>query len=160
MPHRPTNIRDAALRRLSTANRWLVAGSVALTGVFAEVAAQAFPGKTVKTSVAKPGNGQSAKKVKTSSSAPKALRPPAAAPRASTTPEPTTSSPEASQSQEVAPESSQEPAQTREAAPETPTQEAAPTQESAPVKEESAPTKEETAPVKEESAAPVVSGGS
>jgi hypothetical protein len=39
--------RDAALRRLGRANRWLIAGSVTLTGVLAEVAAQAFPGKSV-----------------------------------------------------------------------------------------------------------------
>jgi hypothetical protein len=39
--------RDAAMRRLSRANRWLIAGSVALTGVLADVAANAFPGKTL-----------------------------------------------------------------------------------------------------------------
>jgi hypothetical protein len=38
--------RDVALRRLSRCNRWLLAGSVTLTGVFSALAAQAFPGKT------------------------------------------------------------------------------------------------------------------
>jgi hypothetical protein len=38
--------RDAALRRLSRCNRWLLAGSVTLTGMFSALAAQAFPGKT------------------------------------------------------------------------------------------------------------------
>ena len=43
--HARTHIRrDAALRRLDRVNRWLIAGSVALTGVFTEVAASAFPG--------------------------------------------------------------------------------------------------------------------
>jgi hypothetical protein len=46
--------RDAALRRLGRANRWLIAGSVTLTGVLAEVAAQAFPGKSVHS----PATGQ------------------------------------------------------------------------------------------------------
>src|SRR6516164_6372026 len=42
---RSSNARDAALGRLRHANRWLIAGSVALAGVLTEVAAQAFPGK-------------------------------------------------------------------------------------------------------------------
>lgn len=46
-PHSP-NTRDAALRRLASLNRWLIAASAALTGLFAAVAATAFPGKTVK----------------------------------------------------------------------------------------------------------------
>jgi hypothetical protein len=46
-PHSPST-RDAALRRLASVNRWLIAGSAALTGLFAAVAATAFPGKTVK----------------------------------------------------------------------------------------------------------------
>lgn len=36
------------LRRLRHANRWLIAGSAALTGVLTAVAASAFPGKTLK----------------------------------------------------------------------------------------------------------------
>lgn len=42
-----TNTRDRALARLSRSTRWLIAGSVALTGVLSEVAANAFPGKTI-----------------------------------------------------------------------------------------------------------------
>src|ERR1700686_2427313 len=43
--------RDAALRRLSLSTRWLIAGSLALTGALSEAAAHAFPGKTVKIGV-------------------------------------------------------------------------------------------------------------
>ena len=48
-PHH-AHTRDSSLRRLSLANRWLLAGSVALTGVLTEVAAQAFPGKAKASS--------------------------------------------------------------------------------------------------------------
>ena len=41
--------RDAALRRLARANRWLIAGSAALTGILTDVAANAFSGHTVST---------------------------------------------------------------------------------------------------------------
>ena len=44
--HTPAT-RDAALRRLARAKRWLLAGTAALTGVLAAVAAGAFPGKSV-----------------------------------------------------------------------------------------------------------------
>ena len=56
-PRRPST-RDAALRRLHRVNRWLIAGSVALTGVFAEAAASAFPGhsKTKTDAVKRAGN--------------------------------------------------------------------------------------------------------
>ena len=46
-PH-TTHSRDSAVRRLSLSTRWMIAGSVALTGALSEVAAQAFPGKTLK----------------------------------------------------------------------------------------------------------------
>jgi hypothetical protein len=36
--------RDAGLRRVSRLTRWLLAGSLALTGMFAALAARAFPG--------------------------------------------------------------------------------------------------------------------
>lgn len=39
--------RDAALRRLRQANRWLLAGSAILTGVLTDAAANAFPGHTI-----------------------------------------------------------------------------------------------------------------
>jgi hypothetical protein len=167
MTHRPTNTRDAALRRLSSANRWLLAGSVALTGVFAELAAQAFPGKTVKASSATRAPANTSHKA-SSTTTTKSLQPPAQAPQASTTPEPTI--PHETAPQESAPSHessrSQESASSGDAA--APSQEAAPARESAPAPEsqparESAPVKEgaparETAPAQE--SAPVVSGGS
>jgi hypothetical protein len=58
MPPR-THTRDAALRRLDRLNRWLIAGSVALTGVFAEAAASAFPGKSAAKSAASKQSGGS-----------------------------------------------------------------------------------------------------
>lgn len=57
--------RDAALRKLRAANRWLIAGSVTMTGIFTAVAASAFPGKTIKsgstpgTSAGRAGTGSS-----------------------------------------------------------------------------------------------------
>jgi len=51
-PNHTPRSRDAALRRLASSNRWLIAGSAALTGIFTAVAANAFPGHTVKTSSA------------------------------------------------------------------------------------------------------------
>jgi hypothetical protein len=48
--HRHTaHARDAALARLRSANRWLIAGSIALTGALSAVAARAFPGRTLKS---------------------------------------------------------------------------------------------------------------
>jgi hypothetical protein len=46
MPPDPRAVarRDAGLRRVSRLTRWLVAGSLALTGLFAGLAARAFPG--------------------------------------------------------------------------------------------------------------------
>ena len=44
--HTPAT-RDAALRRFARAKRWLLAGTVALTGALTAVAASAFPGKSV-----------------------------------------------------------------------------------------------------------------
>jgi hypothetical protein len=41
--------RDVALRRLRSANRWLYAGSAGLTGLFTALAANAFPGKTIRS---------------------------------------------------------------------------------------------------------------
>jgi hypothetical protein len=52
--------RDAALRRLSRAKRWLLAGTVALTGVLTAVAANAFPGKSVNGVASSTGSSQAA----------------------------------------------------------------------------------------------------
>src|SRR5271168_2404200 len=52
-------VRDASLRRLHRINRWLIAGAVTLTGVLSGVAAQAFPGVSIKgTSGAKTGTSK------------------------------------------------------------------------------------------------------
>lgn len=151
-----SNARDTALRRLGRANRWMIAGSVALTAVFSEVAASAFPGR--KTA----GAGHARTGSKSSGSA-GALKAPSEAPKSSTTPEvsPSQEAPPAQESS--APKESSEPSPSQEAAP---SREAAPTQESAPPAEETAPVKESAptpepapAPV-QESAPPVVSGGS
>jgi hypothetical protein len=79
--HTP-DARDAALKRLSRANRWLIAGSVLLTGALSDVAANAFAGKTIKSSNAgKRGTGSSSSGSSTTPSKP--LSPPAQAPQAS-----------------------------------------------------------------------------
>jgi hypothetical protein len=49
-PDNSSQAREAGLRRLKHARRWIAAGSVTLAGVLAAVAANAFPGKTVKPS--------------------------------------------------------------------------------------------------------------
>src|SRR5439155_27019233 len=76
-----TQTRDAALRRLRSANHWLLAASVAATGALTEVAAQAFPGKAIKASAAtrarRPGAGRAGS---AAGSAPTPLRAPAQAP--------------------------------------------------------------------------------
>src|SRR6266571_9154754 len=76
-----TQARDAALRRLRSANRWLLAASIAATGALTEVAAQAFPGRTIRASAAtrarRPGAGRAGS---AAGSAPTPLRAPAQAP--------------------------------------------------------------------------------
>jgi hypothetical protein len=52
MRHHTTHTRDAALLRLNRINRWVIAGSIVLTGVLADVAAHAFPGKNKQSSTA------------------------------------------------------------------------------------------------------------
>jgi hypothetical protein len=154
MPIHTTATRDRALRQLHRINRWLIAGSVVLTGAFAEAAAHAFPGRSAKVASA-----SKVKRARTHGSGPSrttthSLQPPARAPQAATE----SSSP----SQSTAP-SHEPPATSEEPAPEpAPAQEAAPAQESA---QAEAPTPaRESAPVHEtppaEESAPVVSGGS
>jgi hypothetical protein len=143
-----THARDSSLRRLGRINRWLLAGSVTLTGVLTEVTAHAFPSKskaskaTSKMNAAK-GHLQHKDSSKGSSSSSKSIHPPAQAPQAA--PEP-----EAEAAPETAHESAAEPAPEREA---PPAEEPAPARERAP-EHEAAP---EPAP---EAEAPVVSGGS
>jgi hypothetical protein len=143
IPH-DSRSRDAALRRLRRINRWLIAGSAVLTGVFVDLAANAFSGHASSASAHK----RAAKSTRHTSTEP--LKPPAQAPKAAAPPAttetppaaehaPETNAPEA----EAAPEAAPEPApETRE--PETP----------APERHEAAP-----APASEPSE-PVVSGGS
>jgi hypothetical protein len=52
-PDKSYQTREAGLRRLVLARRWIVTGSVTLAGVLAAVAANAFPGKTIKPSGAR-----------------------------------------------------------------------------------------------------------
>lgn len=150
MPPIHSNARDTALRRLGRANRWMIAGSVALTAVFSEVAASAFPGR-------KTTSGTHSHTSSKSSGSAGALKAPSEAPKSTTTPE-------VSPSQEAPPV--QESSAPKESSESSPSHEAAPSQEATPPAEESAPVKESTpapepapAPV-QESAPPVVSGGS
>jgi hypothetical protein len=131
--------RDEALRQLGRLNRWLIAGSIIVTGALTEVAANAFPGKTIKVHGS---SGHSAKRSSSSStsSTPAPLSAPSQAPQAS-------AEPPSQETQQAAP--SQETQQ--QAAPSQETQQqAAPTQESSPPPQEAAP----------EASGPVVSGGS
>jgi 2-oxoglutarate decarboxylase len=136
-----THTRDAALGKLRTVNRWIIAGSVALTAVLSDVAANAFPGKTIKSSQAKK-RGSVKHSAGTSSTPAKPLAPPAQAPEAS------------APSQESAP---QESAPAKEAQPSAPSQEA---QQAAPAQETPQPAPEASPEPAPESSGPVVSGGS
>jgi len=142
--------RDAALRQLRRANRWMIAGSVALTGVLAGVAANGFPGKTIKGSPASK-SGSKGHPRRSSRTPAKPLKPPARAPQASS------ESPASQESSDTPQSAPQESAPSRETRQSAPTQQAAPpqqTQQSAPAAPE---TSREAAP---EAPAPVVSGGS
>ena len=136
--------RDWALRRLSRTNRWLIAASVALTAVLAEVAAQAFPGKTIaaaRTRQTRPAARAGGR----SEGSPGALRPPTQAPQAA---------PEADGEEGAGSSPGQEPTPSQQSAP---SQEAAPSQEPAP-SGEAAPSQQAAPPA--EPSGPVVSGGS
>jgi hypothetical protein len=154
MPIHTTHTRDAALRQLHRINRWLIAGSVVLTGAFAEAAAHAFPGRTAKAASASKAKRAGVRTGSPSRRTTHSLQPPAHAPRATT--EPSSSSPPTTPSQE-SPATSQAPAPER-----VPAQEAPPAEESAQA-EEPAPARE-SAPAHEsqpaEESAPAVSGGS
>ena len=130
--------RDSALRRLSRTNRWLIAASVALTAVLAEVAAQAFPGKTIAASRSRQ-TSPGARAGGRSEGSPGALRAPSQAPQAA---------PETDGEQGAGSTPGQEPAPSQQSAP---SQEAAPNQEAVPSQEPAPPA---------EPSAPVVSGGS
>jgi hypothetical protein len=159
-----THTRDAALQQLHRMNRWLLAGSVLLTGAFTEAAAHAFPGRTVKKAAAagartkaRAHRGGASRRSSTSIGSVAPLKQPAQAPQVLET----SSSPSAAQAQEAAPnqeaQATQEPAPEREA---SATQEAPSSEASSPPAEaphESAP---EPQPEPEPEPEPVVSGGS
>ena len=94
MPRNPSLARDAALRRMRRANRWLIAGTVAATGLLTDVAAQAFPGRTITRSTDPPTTAQTRRprarsahkrhRPETHHAIHHALRPPAQAPAAPT----------------------------------------------------------------------------
>jgi hypothetical protein len=151
MPIHTTHARDAALHKLRRLNRWLIAGSIALTGVLADVAANAFPGKTIKASTSKP-KGAGRQSGGSSGKSSQSLKPPQKAPEASSGSAPSQES-SAPSPESAAP--SQEAAPPQESSASRKTRESAPPKESAPAPEAS----REAAPAPE-SSAPVVSGGS
>jgi hypothetical protein len=135
--------RDAALRRLRGVNRWLLAGSAALTGVLTDVAANAFPGHSKRAAApsAKPHHSSS-----------KALKPPPQAPRPATTARHTTPAPAPAPAEPAEPAA---PAESSSPAPAEETPAPAPEAQS----ETAAPEARREAPAPEPSE-PVVSGGS
>jgi hypothetical protein len=155
-----THTRDAALRELGRLNRWLVAGSVVLTGAFAEAAANAFPGKTSKPAAARGAKSSTARAHAPAKTTTHPLQPPAQVPQASTEAQSSTQAAPAQESaptqetHETAPESAPAPAQE--------SHESAPAPEPAPEPEthESAPAQEPAPEPEPEASAPVVSGGS
>jgi outer membrane biosynthesis protein TonB len=148
MPKHSTSLRDAALRRLEHSNRWLVAGSVVLTAVFADIAANAFPGKTLKASSASKGNAHTGSSKTTT----QPVKPPVQAPTATPEGEAKAEEPPASS------EPSQESVPSQES---TPSQESPPAESAPPSSEPSTEAAPEPTPAPaEQQAPPVVSGGS
>jgi hypothetical protein len=150
-PSHSTDARESSLRKLTRINRWLIAASVALTGLFVEAAAHAFPGKSAARSATATKHARARAHgrhpASHSSTRPQSLKPPAQAPQAT----PESSAPaERAAPQEPAPseEARHEPAPAQEPAPAERAPEPEATHESAP------------APAPAEEAPPVVSGGS
>ena len=83
MPIHTTDTREAALRQLHRINRWLVAGSVVLTGAFVEAAAHAFPGRATKNASTSKVKRTGARVGSPSRTTTRPLQPPAQAPQAS-----------------------------------------------------------------------------
>jgi outer membrane biosynthesis protein TonB len=131
--HTTASARDAALRRLRRTNRWLIAGSVALTGVLSDVAANAFSGKTIKASSTKHAGGRSTGASSSTQTQP--LAPPAQPPQGTTSKapppqEPSQAAPSQESPQQPAPESQQPAPESQGPAPEA--QQPAPPREAAP----------------------------
>jgi hypothetical protein len=147
--------RDAALRRLRQANRWMIAGSAVLTGVLADAAANAFPGHTVTKRSGAKAPASSARK------AHKALTPPAAPPKASTEDgESTQSSTQSSQPNAPAEETQQAQSEPQASAEAPRSESSAPAETSNQPAEQTQQPAQEAAPPVEERSEPVVSGGS
>lgn len=149
LPHNNTHARESSLRKLTRINRWLIAGSVALTGLFVEAAAHAFPGKSAARTAAAAKHAHTHahhhQHASHSSTQTHSLNAPAQPPQATT--------------ESSAPA---EPATPQESAPsEETSHEAAPAQESAPAEPALEPeVTHESAAAPAEEAPPVVSGGS
>lgn len=93
VPGNPRQMREVGLRRLLLAKRWILAGSVALTGVFAAVAANAFPGKTITALASKATSEQHTGEASSSTessgeTSSESVTPPAQAPTSSEAGEP------------------------------------------------------------------------
>ncbi|HEX4564192.1 MAG TPA: hypothetical protein VH115_07015 [Solirubrobacteraceae bacterium] len=145
-----TGTRDAALRRLTSANRWLIAGSIALTGILSEVAAQAFPGKKLGSAGAAGARTSTTTRHAPSASS-EGFHPPEQAPQASGESQ---GAPE-SQAPQSGSGSSESPPRSGESAP--------PSSESSPPSSEATPpaeTRAQPAPESSAESPPVVSGGS
>lgn len=100
----PPSTRDAGLRRLKLANSWLVAGSVTLTGVLAEVAARTFPGRSVSTAYSVGVSGVRARDASSHTSrSTQPLQAPAHPPQAASTQPTSAPATEAAPAQEPAP---------------------------------------------------------
>ncbi len=141
-----TRSRDAALRRLRRTNRWLIAGSAVLTGLFVDLAASAFSGHASSASA------KSTRRANSHHSSTKQLKPPTQAPKAAA-PQP------APQTTEAAPEA-EAPAEERASEPSAPAREAAPEPAPEAAPEAHEPETQESAPPPSEPSEPVVSGGS
>jgi Mg-chelatase subunit ChlI len=167
MTRHTSHTRDAALHDLRRISRWLIAGSIALTGVLADVAANAFPGRTVKAgegkkSAAGTGSHRSSSSPAQTRETRVPLAPPSQAPQGSSE----GSAPEAPAHTSEAP-ASESPSSSEPSHEPAPSQETAPSHEAAPeASHESAPSHESSPPPAAEPphesqpSEPVVSGGS
>jgi hypothetical protein len=144
-----THTRDAALLKLKRVNRWLIMGSIVLTGVLADVAASAFPGKTKTTAKGATGTHRHTKK----SDPVGVLAPPAKAPE---------SAPNSSSGEGSADPPSEGSAGEGSSAGESPQSSEAPSPETstAPESSSEAQSEAQSEEPSAESSGPVVSGGS
>ena len=82
---KPATQRDEGLRRVSTLTRWMVAGSVAVAGVFTAAAARALPGHAKASSTTTVDDGSASGGSVDSGAAGGTVTPPAAGPSVSPT---------------------------------------------------------------------------